>query len=354
MRSTLISIVLAILLFGAAPLGAAEAWLPIAGSVGVFRTDARVFNPSFTADIEVVATFLPDGNVSNLGRSGVTITVPKRSMRVFDDVVEALFNASGLGAIRFVSNDDFSVTSRVYAQTEGGTLGQFLIGHEPTKMGVSRGVLLHLKSNSAFRTNIGLTNLGTGTATVRVQLYDRDNQPAGQPNSIVLQPLGVVGPSNIIGGFFGNPGAADLTDAWAYVSTADENQRVLAYGSVIDNATTDPLYIPVIVDTAVQPPPPQVTRTFEIDARQFQFDIRPGGALQAQVGDRVILRLRSLDVTHGFSLPPFVPDMALGANVVEVSFDATHAGSFFYFCTFPTCGAGHNEMTGTMTITPKD
>ena len=105
----------------------------IAGSVGSFRTDARIFvNPSFTSDITVNASFLPAGNVSNAAVVPKAITIPKRKMVVYDDVVASLFATTGLGAIRLVSDGDFVATQRVYAVTADGTLGQFVPGLDVT------------------------------------------------------------------------------------------------------------------------------------------------------------------------------------------------------------------------------
>lgn len=351
MRSLLLAVLL--VMFSVPSSHAVERYLPVAGSVGVFRTDARLFNPSFTDDIEVVATFLPGGNVSNAGRTGVTISIPKRQMRVFNDVVATLFNATGLGAIRLVSEDDFAVTARVYAQSTQGTLGLFMAGQDPAANGVSRGILLHLKGADGFRANIGLVNPGSEPVTVRVQLFDRNNAAANSPEPIVVPPLGVISPTNVASGFFGSVGSADLSDGWAYVTTTEADARVLAYASVVDNQTTDPVFIPAIIDTAPEPPA-QVTRTFEVDAKQFDFDIRPGGSITADVGDLVVLRIRSLDVTHGFSMPPFVPNLTLGTAVTEVKFEVTQAGTFPYFCTVSTCGEGHFLMTGNMTVRPRE
>ncbi|HEY5610387.1 MAG TPA: hypothetical protein VIL97_04210, partial [Thermoanaerobaculia bacterium] len=41
---------------------AKDIYLTIAGSVGVFRTDTRILNPSFDKDITIIATFIPAGN----------------------------------------------------------------------------------------------------------------------------------------------------------------------------------------------------------------------------------------------------------------------------------------------------
>src|SRR4051812_17477807 len=108
---------------------AKDVYLNIAGSVGVFRTDARIFNPSTTKDIQIEAYYLPIGNGDNTAAQPTTITIPKRKMVVYDDVVSSLFHASGLGAVRLKSTDDFLATQRIYTQTSAnacssaGTLG---------------------------------------------------------------------------------------------------------------------------------------------------------------------------------------------------------------------------------------
>src|SRR4029077_1650777 len=119
---------------------AKDAYLAIGGSVGAFRTDMRIFNPSTTKDIQIQAYLLPLGNVDNSGVQAKTITVPKRSMAVYDDVVSSLFNSSGLGGIRLHSSDKFIATQRVYsAAADGSTNGQFVAGVDvetATKTGV--------------------------------------------------------------------------------------------------------------------------------------------------------------------------------------------------------------------------
>src|ERR1700686_1657845 len=96
---------------------AKEVYLSIGGSVNNFRTDTRIFNTSTSKDIQIQATLLPVGNVDNSSRRSITITVPKRQMADYNDVVASLFSATGLGAIRLSSADDFVATQRIYAQT---------------------------------------------------------------------------------------------------------------------------------------------------------------------------------------------------------------------------------------------
>src|SRR5438477_6775895 len=93
---------------------AKDVFLSIGGSVGTFRTDTRIFNPSSTKDIQIQAYLLPVGNHDNSSVQPRTITVSRRSMAVYDDVVSSLFGATGLGGIRLTSSDNFIATQRVY------------------------------------------------------------------------------------------------------------------------------------------------------------------------------------------------------------------------------------------------
>src|SRR5438132_2381148 len=86
-----------------------DVFLSIGGSVGVFRTDMRIFNPSSTKDIQVQAYYLPRGLTGppftdNSAVQPLTITVPKRQMLLYDDVVSSLFHAGDIGAIRLKSD----------------------------------------------------------------------------------------------------------------------------------------------------------------------------------------------------------------------------------------------------------
>src|ERR1051325_2126238 len=97
------------------------------GGVGSFRTDLRIFNPSTTKDIQIVATFLPT-NTDNSSPTSKTITVNKRQMAIYDDAITALFTDTRLGGIKLSSTDDFVATQKIYSVAQTGTLGQFIPG----------------------------------------------------------------------------------------------------------------------------------------------------------------------------------------------------------------------------------
>jgi hypothetical protein len=224
-------------------LPAGEVYLPITGSVGVFRTDTRIFNPSRSNDIVIVASFLPVGQ-NNTEAITRDVALPRREMVVLDDVVGSLFGASGLGAIRLRSDDAFVATSRIYAGTESGTLGQSSPGVD-LNAAKANGVLLQLETSGApgqkgtFRTNLGFVNPHPEETTVTIRTYDRSNQHFGAADIRTLPPFGVLFPLTI------TP-APELSDAWvAYEAT----NPIFAFGSVVDNGTTDPTFIAAFEDT---------------------------------------------------------------------------------------------------------
>lgn len=346
-----IQLICAFLLF-ATNVFAKEVYLSIGGSVNNFRTDARILNPSATKDITVDAAFLPIGNVDNTAVQPVRITIPKRQMVVYDDVVSTLLHASGLGAIRLSSADDFVATQRIYAATASGTLGQFVPGLE-INQALFKGVVLQLKNTANFRTNIGMVNIASGPAHVTFYLYDKNNAVVGTPKTETLQPYGVIGPTNFAG--YLNAGTADLSDAWISFTS---DQPIFVYGSVIDNQTTDPTFITASADSGAPittPPPATSSKTFDVTLSSWEINIVPKPNIA--VGDKVTFRIRTNDSIHGFQLfgpdgENLVPSLTLpaSAGVTERTFTATKEGTYSYFCTYPSCGAGHTDMSGTFTV----
>jgi heme/copper-type cytochrome/quinol oxidase subunit 2 len=68
--------------------------------------------------------------------------------------------------------------------------------------------------------------------------------------------------------------------------------------------------------------------------------------------DRVVLKLRSSDVTHGFSLKAFGVYLANGikpGKTVFVSFKADRTGTFVFACNV-YCGDIHQHMKGTLVV----
>ena len=74
--------------------------------------------------------------------------------------------------------------------------------------------------------------------------------------------------------------------------------------------------------------------------------------IEVAKGDLVVLKLRSSDVTHGFSLKAYGIYLAEGINpgkTVYVSFRADKTGTFIFSCNV-YCGAIHQNMQGTLVV----
>jgi hypothetical protein len=219
-------------------VASADYVLPIAGSVNNFRTDVRIFNPT-SSDSHLTLTFLPGGNQDNRSAfaQSVQVTLLANHEAAYNDAIATLFGASGVGGVYIASDTVLLITTRIYAQTAAGTLGQ---GYQAVSLGgvPTSGVLLQLSAGGAFRTNIGVMNIQNALAHVTWTLYDKNNVMVSQGTTTV-EPYGVIGPTSITSGFFFNSGTADLSDARV---TFTSDSAIAVYASVIDNATTDPTY----------------------------------------------------------------------------------------------------------------
>lgn len=107
----------------------------------------------------------------------------------------------------------------------------------------------------------------------------------------------------------------------------------------------------------------------EMTTKQWRFDVlsvKPSGAgefsstppsgpfantkITVYKGDTIVLRIKNLDVPHGFALEEFgVNTITPPGDTTEVRFVATQAGNFTFFCTV-FCGTGHPNHKGTLIV----
>ena len=343
----------------ATPVFAKDVYLSITGKANGFFTDARVFNPSYDKDITIQARYLPAGNGNNSGVQPVTLTIPKRSMKVYDDAVVSMFGGGpALGAIRLTSDDDFVATQRIYqdARTapQAGTLGQFVNGLDASAAKM-KGVLIQLKAGATtlgpFRTNWGGANPNAEAAAVTLTLYDKNNTVVAN-KQVTFQPFGVLAPASIVGTFDNT--SADLTDAWISFTS---DRPVFIYGSVVDSSSSDPTFIAAADDSGVPPtpPPPPETKVVTIVASDGNFAV--SGADHLHAGEQVKFVVTGGGGIHGlrffspqgevlFTLDP------LNGTPQERTITLTGSGAYPYICTRITCSAGHNDMNGSINVSP--
>jgi hypothetical protein len=218
--------------------GPTEYWLSVAAHTSglqgsQWRTDLGVLNlSSSTANLQL--KFYAGGSVLTS-----STTVASGAQSIIQDVVN-LFSYTGSGALEVVSDKPVYVTSRTYNQASSGTFGQdydsFTAG-----LGLSTGnavVLPQLAEDSAYRTNIGVTNLGSSAAAVTVELYNGTGTKLTQfgVNLAAGQWYQDIQP------FRNRGGQTNMTSGYAKV-TVTQGSGVIAVASVVDNMTNDPTTI---------------------------------------------------------------------------------------------------------------
>jgi hypothetical protein len=149
------------------------------------------------------------------------------------------------GALSISSDQPFLVSSRTFNQGPAGTYSGFLPGMR-TSEGLTTGqtgYLAQLKRNGTFRTNIGVTNLGTSDVSVVIRLWGANGAALGAPIPVTIPAGGLNQVTNV----FGAAGAGDREIAYSKIVVQTAVGRVWAYASVIDNATGDLTNVPIVI-----------------------------------------------------------------------------------------------------------
>jgi hypothetical protein len=232
--------------------GGSEAWVAVVPAVShapgdkgsLWRTDLAVVNHG-ASGARLTLTFVPVVGAP----ASRTATLGAGGTREWADVLVSLFEvvaaANVSGAVRIESDVPLCVASRTFNQDASGTFGGFLpavTAGEALAPGKT-GVLPQLTRNSLFRTNVGVTNLGTAQVSATIRLYSESGAAVGAPLPVTVPPGGlhqVVDP-------FGVAGAGDRDVAFATVEVTTPGGLAWAYASVIDNRTGDPTIVPVEV-----------------------------------------------------------------------------------------------------------
>ena len=269
------------------------------GPASNFHTDMRVYNAAAIPQT-VALSYFPGFGASR--PANVNITLQPGEVLAINNVIPSLWQLTATGgavAVDAPGNASLVVTARTFSRNEdGGTFGQFIPGvtaADGVGLGQRALEVLQLEQSDQYRTNLGLVEVTGNPVTVEI-LGQTGNKLTARteatlnPNEfrqigLIFQQLGFTGASyqgrvsvRVIGG----------------------NGRVAAYGSVVDNRTIDPTYVPAQRNSpfldghgrAIHEPP-----TLQPTRRQchgllrtiphLANDVclaRPGGQHQAQLG----------------------------------------------------------------------
>jgi hypothetical protein len=209
-----------------------------------FHTDMRVYNAASIPQT-VALSYFPGFGASR--PADVHVTINPGEVKAINNVIPALWQLSATGgavAIDAPGNASLVVTARTFSRNEdGGTFGQFIPGVTAADgVGVGERALevLQLEQSDQYRTNLGLVEVTGNPVTieivgqtanklsVRVEATMSGNE-FRQYGSIFSQLFGITGAS-----YTGR----------VSIRAIGGNGRVAAYGSVVDNRTIDPTYVP--------------------------------------------------------------------------------------------------------------
>jgi len=100
--------------------------------------------------------------------------------------------------------------------------------------------------------------------------------------------------------------------------------------------------------TAYAPLETPSAKTFDVVARRFSFE---PATIEVTQGDRVRLRVTSVDGVHGLGIRKFKVNTLVprGGRAVTIEFTATEAGTFPIVCS-EACGDGHADMRGSLVV----
>ena len=211
-----------------------------------WQTDVALLNPGASTAAGTLDLYPADTDNRQRSTSPLAIQLgPGQSARLRDVVRTAFGQSNRVGALALaVSSGEIVVTSRTYNRAATGTYGQF-IAAVPERDAVSTGetaTLVQLRRTAGFRTNVGLVNLTETTIRLHAEYFRADGTSFGSA-SYDLPPLAFHQQSNAI------PGTADVVGGFARITCETPGGSFLAYASVVDNGSDDPVFIPAVVIT---------------------------------------------------------------------------------------------------------
>jgi len=236
----------------------------VPGAAGTnWRTDLELHNPGTVQGRYTLG--LLKRNQANSSPPVKTFTVaPGRSLRL-EDVLDSAFGFSGAAALRITPQEgDVIVTSRTYNQTSSGTYGQFIAGVSERTALVAGEQAFQIQlshkpgGGSGFRTNVGMLNCTDSTLAVEAQFFSSGGSSYGK-KTYTLKPYEFIQVDRI----FESVTGSTVADGYIRLSTTTEDGRFLAYASIIDNRTGDPVFAPAIPVLLAQPEPLPATTAAE-------------------------------------------------------------------------------------------
>jgi uncharacterized repeat protein (TIGR01451 family) len=231
-----------------------------------WRSDVRITNTSLQK-INYLLRFTPAGGDPSQAKQ-TQVSIASNDTMALDDIVK---NWYGVGALGDAANgvleirplntagkgapntEDVNVSfvtvasSRTFNQSTGGTLGQYIpaipfasfIGKVATTGDARAGILSmqQIAQSPSYRTNLGIVEAAGKPASVLLSVFDTSGK------NLLDLPIDLkAGEQRQLNSFLSAQNIS-LADGRVEAKVTDGDGKIMAYASVVDNTTTDPLLV---------------------------------------------------------------------------------------------------------------
>jgi hypothetical protein len=214
----------------------------VAGAAGAFWTSDITIHNKSTEHVVADLRYLGNGDDTR-GRPETRVTIPPLGSLSFPDVLSSAFGLdAGFGAVEVVASSSWlSVRSRTSSAGARGSVGDGIPGIPAsaffTQSSSPTPVLIGLREDDAFRSNLVLVNAAAVPITLVAHARDGTGEPIGE-RSYELPALGMVQDSS----FLKRPefGGAPRPNVSVTITSPSPGASFTVLALVIDNVSNDP------------------------------------------------------------------------------------------------------------------
>ena len=213
--------------------GASRLILQSAANSGPFRSDLLVLNLS-SGEAQIAITALDRNSGQPIGTALTKVAVEGNGFVRFENILEALAVSGNYGPVEIRSTNGAMVAAVSQVSGLNHNTSAFFQAQNPE---VAKHTLIvpSVLDDAAFRTNLGLNNLGHELARVNIELIGQDGSRLAASPAIQIESLGMLQINQIVKYLSGSSSA----NLQGYLRISAD-QPILAFASLIDNASDDP------------------------------------------------------------------------------------------------------------------
>ena len=218
--------------------GSTRIILPSAANTGPFRSNLIVLNLA-PSEARINITALDRDSGQALGVPIQNLALPANGFISYNNILASLNTNDYFGPVEIRSTNGASLAavSRV-SGLNAGTSGFFPA--LPADSGQLVEILPFAIDTNAFRTNLGINNLGTTNASVNVSLFGANGTILASTSApLSVSPQGLVQVNNILRYLLAGSSNAPVTNQQGYLKLTS-NSPIKAFATQIDNLTNDP------------------------------------------------------------------------------------------------------------------